>query len=260
MTQHTGPADILTRLRVARRNGLGVDFCDQSIAEIERLRSDVALHREALCAANRRGDYWTEQAAEAQAEIERLRAECQTQPCGHAERWLAYKNPVDAGSERYCVFCEVARLRGENDWLAEQLDDVTSVSTRLRDELASVRQHEAGTVEAVRLQEVETELERLRAECKTQPCGHAERWLAYKNPVDAGSEQYCVFCEMERLRAIVDRLPKTADTLMACHDVIRDLLAMRQGRPTAMVGSRRLEQLSKDAREAAEKARGECQH
>jgi hypothetical protein len=104
----------------------------------------------------------TEHYRRAIAEIERLRAECQTQPCGHAARWLAYENPVDAGSERYCVFCEVARLRGENDWLAEQLDDATAVSTRLRDELASVRQHEAGMVEAVRLQEAERKNERLR--------------------------------------------------------------------------------------------------
>ena len=103
--------------------------------------------------------------------------------------------------------------------------------------------------------ELFAEIDRLQAECQTQPCGHAASWLAYKNPVDAGSEQYCVFCEMERLRAIVDRLPKTADTLMACHDVIRDLLAMRQGRPTAMVGSGRLEQLAEECREAAEQAR-----
>ena len=44
----------------------------------------------------------------------------------------------------------------------------------------------------------------------TQPCGHDERWLAYRNPVDAESERYCLFCEVERLRGIVDRLPKDA--------------------------------------------------
>ena len=33
------------------------------------------------------------------------------------------------------------------------------------------------------------------------PCGHDEQWLAYRNPVDMQSEQFCVFCELERLRA-----------------------------------------------------------
>ena len=42
-------------------------------------------------------------------------------------------------------------------------------------------------------------------------CGHDERWLAYRNPVDVRSDQYCVFCELERLRSIVDRLQKTRD-------------------------------------------------
>lgn len=49
------------------------------------------------------------------AENERLRAEVAAdvaiQPCGHAAKWMAYRNPVDAKSERYCVFCEVERLQ-----------------------------------------------------------------------------------------------------------------------------------------------------
>jgi hypothetical protein len=43
----------------------------------------------------------------------------------------------------------------------------------------------------------------------TQPCGHDERWLAYRNPVDANSERYCLFCEVERLQSIVDRYTST---------------------------------------------------
>jgi hypothetical protein len=42
---------------------------------------------------------------------QQLAAECVTQPCGHAAKWLAYRNAVDVRSERYCVFCEIARLR-----------------------------------------------------------------------------------------------------------------------------------------------------
>ena len=34
-------------------------------------------------------------------------------------------------------------------------------------------------------------------------CGHDEKWMAYRNPVDASSERYCVFCEIERLEAIL---------------------------------------------------------
>jgi hypothetical protein len=59
------------------------------------------------------------------------------------------------------------------------------------------------------------ELDRLQStvdhDTETQPCGHANHWIAYRNPAGAGSALYCVFCEMERLQAIVDRLPKTAD-------------------------------------------------
>ena len=42
-------------------------------------------------------------------------------------------------------------------------------------------------------------------------CGHDEKWLAYRNPVDVHSDTYCVFCELERLQAIVDRLPKDSE-------------------------------------------------
>ena len=45
----------------------------------------------------------------------------------------------------------------------------------------------------------------------TQPCGHDEQWLAFRNPVDPNSDHYCLFCECERLQAIVDLLKKTKD-------------------------------------------------
>ena len=41
MQRVDGPADILKRLGVAKRNGLGTDFCDEAIAEIERLRAEL---------------------------------------------------------------------------------------------------------------------------------------------------------------------------------------------------------------------------
>ena len=79
-----GPADIVTRLRAARRNGLGADFCDQAIAEIERLRA-------ALAAAETRAAYWEHDAdccggcsecsrlaAEMQATAEKARDECES--------------------------------------------------------------------------------------------------------------------------------------------------------------------------------------
>ena len=51
--------------------------------------------------------------------IERLRAivsaDCETQDCGHAAKWLAYRNPINPRSERYCVFCEMERLTRERD-------------------------------------------------------------------------------------------------------------------------------------------------
>jgi hypothetical protein len=46
---------------------------------------------------------------------------------------------------------------------------------------------------------------------KTMPCGHSSHWQVARNPVDYHSERYCLFCEVERLRAIVSRLPVTAD-------------------------------------------------
>jgi hypothetical protein len=50
-------------------------------------------------------------------EIERLQTaaahDCETMACGHAKKWLAYREPVNPRSERYCVFCEIERLRAE---------------------------------------------------------------------------------------------------------------------------------------------------
>ena len=40
---------------------------------------------------------------------------------------------------------------------------------------------------------------------ETMPCGHNSRWLVYGNPVDLDSERHCLFCEVERLQAIVDK-------------------------------------------------------
>lgn len=58
--------------------------------------------------------------------------------------------------------------------------------------------------------------------------------------------------EIEGLRETVCEMP---DLLMAIHDVMLDILAMRQGRPSAFVGSDRLEYLTEQCREAAEKSR-----
>jgi hypothetical protein len=59
----------------------------------------------------------------------------------------------------------------------------------------------------------------------------------------------------ERLDLEIVNRPKTSDLLMACHDVMRDLLAMRQGRPSAFISNERLEQLAEECRELAEEAR-----
>jgi hypothetical protein len=77
--------------------------------------------------------------------------DCDTQDCGHAAQWLAYRNPVDQRSERYCVFCELQRLReleaaaaevgrletlveGDMaDWPENLTDDYDDAYARLRD-------------------------------------------------------------------------------------------------------------------------------
>ena len=42
MTQRPdGPADILTRLQVASRNGIAREVCEHAIQEIERLRAEL---------------------------------------------------------------------------------------------------------------------------------------------------------------------------------------------------------------------------
>ena len=73
--------------------------------------------------------------------------------------------------------------------------------------------------------------------------------------IDTARLELRYIAEIERLREIVDRKENDAGILMACHDVIRDELARRQGRPSASLDSERLEQLAAAAREAAEKAR-----
>jgi len=46
--------------------------------------------------------------------------------------------------------------------------------------------------------------ERLKAELDEstalQPCGHSSRWMAYRNPVDVTSTQFCLFCELADAR------------------------------------------------------------
>ncbi len=53
----------------------------------------------------------------AERERDKLRAELgrdgETMPCGHARHWQAARNPADAKSEWYCLFCEVARLQDD---------------------------------------------------------------------------------------------------------------------------------------------------
>lgn len=65
------------------------------------------------------------------------------------------------------------------------------------------------------LAEAANELDRLQGivdtDAEIQPCGHAKHWTAYRNPVDAGSALYCVFCELERLQGIEAALPKDAE-------------------------------------------------
>lgn len=56
------------------------------------------------------------------------------------------------------------------------------------------------------------ENERLRAillsDTITEPCGHARKWLAHRDPIDPQSPTYCTFCEMNRLREDNSRLSK----------------------------------------------------
>ena len=56
----------------------------------------------------------------------------------------------------------------------------------------------------------------------------------------------------DRMRTIIDGLPTL---LMACHDVMCDVLAAREGRPVSPVSYYRLGQLANECRELAEKAR-----
>lgn len=91
-------------------------FCDGTCAaclarQVERLRAgkhdrieEAKLTKQLMEAK--------QEAAELRAE---LAAEAVSQPCGHAAKWLAYRNAVDLQSERYCLFCEIERLREQRD-------------------------------------------------------------------------------------------------------------------------------------------------
>jgi len=52
----------------------------------------------------------------------------------------------------------------------------------------------------------------------TMTCGHDSRWLAYRNPADVRSEQYCVFCEIERLTRERDAARIDRDNLRDVRD------------------------------------------
>lgn len=76
-------------------------------------------------------------------EIERLRKELYadgvTQPCGHAARYTVLRDAVDKQSERYCLFCEVERLRSE---LASQVAyNEERKSRRMVEDLAVCEQY-----------------------------------------------------------------------------------------------------------------------
>jgi hypothetical protein len=84
-------------------------------------------------------------------ELERLHADFRAAAvplsCGHAAHWQAHRNPVDRRSERYCVFCELERLTREL-FDAEARCDAW----------------------ALREQELQAEIERLRAIANARLC------------------------------------------------------------------------------------------
>lgn len=80
------------------------------------------------------------QLATAYAELERLQnalsADCTPQPCGHAEKWLAYRNAVDVRSERYCVFCELENSRTSEAELYDKCGELQKLVWKLEAEKA----------------------------------------------------------------------------------------------------------------------------
>lgn len=51
-----------------------------------------------------------------------------------------------------------------------------------------------------------------------QPCGHSSRWLAARDPVAKTSDKYCLFCEINLLKAQIDRLIGADDRAKEWHE------------------------------------------
>lgn len=169
-------ADDLRRNHAAMNRDVSV--YSVAAAEIERLRSQ---HRH----CDHCGGTWLDDGINAGCYcrvVKKLRAALskarghEIMPCGHNSRWLIYGNPAEVDSPRHCLFCEVEGLRAENAEYQRWHDGEGSESP-------------------------ETLLAKSRADC-----------VKLRAALDL-SEEYNQQKdgEIERLQAIVDRLPKTAD-------------------------------------------------
>lgn len=67
-----------------------------------------------------------------------LTEQCVTQPCGHAAKWLAYRDGTNIHSERYCTFCEIERLRGEIERLRAELKTCSDTNANATDQLQAL--------------------------------------------------------------------------------------------------------------------------
>lgn len=137
--------------------------------------------------------------------------ECRTCHCGlHVSDGM---DPLDP-DVRFCHGCAIDEIERLHSLFGERfhLDAVCgSCAGPLDCERDAIccrcTDGDIADMEARQWQEARAEIERLQsiltADGVTQPCGHAAKWIAYRNPVDFHSETYCVFCEIEQQQAIL---------------------------------------------------------
>lgn len=117
---HDSPDPVVVRLQAE------IDELSGKAGELEaaneELRAEVNRLNTAWTAIDRANESLRERLGEAKA---LLLSDTATEPCGHAHKWLAHRDPIDQASPTYCTFCEMARLRGllREAWEKRYLDD-----------------------------------------------------------------------------------------------------------------------------------------
>jgi hypothetical protein len=109
-------------------------------------------------------------------------------------RLAAHDPPILLEMDRPCAAGDKFDLRALADGAAAAWDDAPKSHQPILRDCSDALTEAADDIE--RLQEI------VSSDCASQDCGHAAKWLAYRDPINPRSERYCLFCEVQRLHEL----------------------------------------------------------